>query len=105
MSTIKNRSRLARERAGLSIGQAARRLGMSASTVESIEASDQVYAVADRSKLADVYGVNIEWLDGTREHRDYAAVDGIAGADRLTAHDRDVVAEFAASMQRRKEKP
>jgi transcriptional regulator with XRE-family HTH domain len=97
---VKNRSRAARENAGLSVGQVARFLGMSAEAISQIEADDAAYAVADRTRLADVYGVNIEWLDGDREARDYASIDSMNGADQLTFHDRDILAEFAASMPR-----
>lgn len=77
-------------------------LGLTVEDLTRIETSDDAYAVADRQRLANVYGVNIEWLDDDRELRDYSAVDGIAGADRLTSHDRDIIAEFAAAMRMRK---
>lgn len=97
---VKNCSRLARERAGLTVGQAARRLGMATETITRIETDDAAYAAADRAKLASIYGVNVEWMDGTRQERDYASIDAMRGADKLTPHDRDALAEFAASMQR-----
>ncbi len=101
MSNVKNRSRAARKQAGLSVGQAARWLGMSADAVTKIEEDDAAYAVADHAKMADVYGVDVEWLAGGGASRDYDTIDRMRGADTLSFHDRDVLAEFAASMPRR----
>jgi transcriptional regulator with XRE-family HTH domain len=96
-----NRSQLARERAGLSIGQAARLLNMSTSDLGAIE--ERATIMPDHAnRLAEVYQVRVEWLAGEVELRDYSVVDGMRGADGISPHDRDVVAEFTASMPRRK---
>lgn len=98
---VKNRSKRARERAGLSIGQAAELLGVSRDDLIAIEESDSKYADANRNRMCDVYAVNLDWLSGDADLHDYAAVDRMRGANDLTPHDRGVIAEFAASMPRR----
>jgi transcriptional regulator with XRE-family HTH domain len=98
---MRNRSKRAREQAGLSLAQAAKWLGMSQDGVARIEGSDEAYEAADRVKLAAVYGVDVEWMDGSRAERDYASIDSMRGADNLSFHDRDILAEFAASLPRR----
>ncbi len=97
----KNRSKRAREQAGLTPSQAARLLSLDTDDVIRIEESDAQYFDADRPRLAAVYGVDVAWLDGDREARDYATIDAMRGADTLSFHDRDILAEFAASMPRR----
>ena len=100
--TPKNRARLAREHAGLSLGQAAKLLGIDRLEVERIELTDDAFAAAGviRDHMAEIYAVNPEWLAGDRDRYDYAAVDGMRGAENLTPHDRDILAEFAAAMPR-----
>jgi transcriptional regulator with XRE-family HTH domain len=101
MKTTKNRARLARDRAGLSVGQAAKLLGVDPDVLTRWEESDAAFFDAPWVSMADVYGVNIEWLTGECDRYDYATVKSIPGADELTFHDRDVIAEFAASMPRK----
>lgn len=97
----KNRAMRARKHAGLSLGQAAKLLNMPSTDLIAIEERDSDFSDADHERLADVYGVNVPWLKGEVELRDYASVDKIRGAAALTKHDRDVMAEFAASMTRK----
>lgn len=98
---LKNRSKLARERAGLSLGQAARLLGIALDRIIAWEESDLAFFEdAPQELLCEVYGVNPEWLTGERERYDYKAMKGVQGWDEISGHDRDVVAEFAASMTR-----
>jgi transcriptional regulator with XRE-family HTH domain len=98
----KNRSKIARERAGLSVGQAARHTGIDRDALILYEESDAAFAMANQPALASVYGVNLPWLRGEVPERDYAHVDRIKGADKLTSHDRDIIAEFVAAMPRGK---
>ena len=100
LEAVKSRAKIARKNAGLSIGQAARLLGMLDEDVRLTEEAD-VACERYAPRLADVYGVNIPWLLGEVEHCDYDALKGIQGADGLTFHDRDVIAEFIASMPRK----
>jgi hypothetical protein len=103
----KNRTKLARERAGLSIGQACKILGLERDYLIGIEERDddfeQMHPSVHRTIL-DRYQVNPEWLSGDREQHDYAALDAINGADRLIHHDREIIAEFMAAMPRGKNK-
>lgn len=89
MSGPTNRAKLARERAGLSIGQAARLLNLPRESLTEIEERDLAFADADHDQLASIYQVRIEWLTGETELRDYASIDCIDGADKLTPDDRD----------------
>jgi transcriptional regulator with XRE-family HTH domain len=102
MTNQTNRSQLARERAGLSIGQAASLLNMSTSDLSAIEERATIMP-EHANRLAEVYQVRVEWLAGEVELRDYSVVDGMNGAENISPHDRDAVAEFAASMPRRKQ--
>jgi hypothetical protein len=96
-----NRAKLAREHAGLSVGQAAKLLNMAAIDLMAIEERSTIMP-EHANRLAELYRVRVEWLAGEVELRDYSAVDGFKGAELLTPHDRDVIAEFAASIPRRK---
>lgn len=91
--------------AGLSLGQAVRRLGVTADQLRAIEEHDAVYAGADPTGLAELYGVNVDWLSGRSELRDYAALKNLRGADELPFHDRDVLAEMYASRPRQRTTP
>lgn len=95
---VKNRAKRARERAGLTLGQAARLLNMPSADVLASEERDSDFAEADHAKLADVYGVNVEWLRGDKDRCDYESIKDVRGYDELSFHDREVVAEFAASL-------
>jgi transcriptional regulator with XRE-family HTH domain len=96
-----NRSKLARERAGLSVDQAAKMLHVERDELMRWEEFDSAFFDAPWISMADVYGVRIEWLTGECERYDYEAVKKIKGSENLSFHDRDVIAEFAASMPRR----
>ena len=96
-----NRSRRARESAGLSVGQAARRLGVPTDQLRHVEESDAAFADADQPQLADLYNVNLEWLSGTVELRDYARFDKWPDALDLPFRDRDMIAELYASLPRK----
>ncbi len=102
---VDNRSRLARERAGLSVGQAAKLLALTRDDLIRIEELDSAFWDADHARLCDVYGVNGEWLSGRRDQRDYAALKGIPGAEDLPFHDRDIIAEVMAARPQRSAKP
>jgi hypothetical protein len=69
--------------AGLSLGQAARRLGVTRDQLTAIEEHDAVFAGADPSPLAELYGVNLDWLSGRSELCDYEALKKIRGADEI----------------------
>lgn len=102
MAATTNRAQIARKNAGLSVNQAAKLLGVLPLELAQVEEFDSHFADADHVKLAEIYGVNVEWLTGEAERYDYDRVSKMRGADRLKPHDRDIIAEFAASMPRRK---
>lgn len=101
----KHRAARARERAGLTVGQAAKLLDTTSAWLVDVEASDEAFGDVGADMIevmCDVYGVRVEWLRGDVPLHDYTAVDGMRGAENLSFHDRDVIAEFAASMPRGK---
>jgi transcriptional regulator with XRE-family HTH domain len=100
MTTL-NRSRRARESAGLSVGQAARLLGVSADQVRLVEENDSAYTDFDPPRLADLYGVNLDWLSGRSELRDYEPLRNLQGVDELSFCDHDMLAELYASLPRK----
>jgi transcriptional regulator with XRE-family HTH domain len=97
---VMNRSRRARENAGLSIGQAARMLGVEIGQLRRVEESDGAYADADPPRLADLYGVNLEWLSGRCAQHDYERLNRWPDAAELPFRDRDMIAELYASLPR-----
>lgn len=98
-----NRSKIAREHAGLSVGQAAKLFNITTAELNEIEAEAQLSDILEPLSigvLCAYYGVSVEWITGVVARRDYASIDKIKGADELSFHDRDVLAEFAAAMPR-----
>jgi transcriptional regulator with XRE-family HTH domain len=59
---IAERLRLAREKAGLSQGQVAMKLGWHRPTVSEIEAGRRRVAAEEVGQLADIYGVDVNWV-------------------------------------------
>lgn len=98
--TCFNRSRRARKSVGLSLGQAARKLGMTIDQLRRVEQNDAAYVDADPARLAELYGVNLDWLGGRSELRDHVAIKKVCGADELPFRDRDMLAELFASLPR-----
>jgi len=63
---IAKRLRSAREMAGLSQGQAAKRLGLHRPTISEIEAGRRNIKADELAEFANLYGIEISWLtDGT----------------------------------------
>lgn len=63
--TLASRLVLARQRAGLSLGQVARMLrdhGYTAEDLGDFESADCTPQRADLARLADLYGVSVDWL-------------------------------------------
>lgn len=98
---MSHRAGRARINAGLSLEQAAKMLPWGRDRLAAIERGD-VLDIDHAVALADVYHVDVRWICGLTPERDYATVDKMNGADKLTFHDRDVIAEFAASLPRSK---
>lgn len=97
---MKNRMAKARERAGLTITQACKLLSVPPMVLLGCEERDEDFdAISDQHEhIADMYGVHVEWLTGERDLRNYDAMKDVRGWEDLSMHDRDVVAEFAASL-------
>ena len=103
---LRNRARKAREMAGLSVAQAVKLLSagwtiiIDGETLVDIEANDVLYPEAPVAAMANLYRVSPEWLSGEVPEHDYARIDSMTGADKLTPGDRDAVAQFVASLPR-----
>jgi len=59
---IASRLRAAREAAGLSQGQVAKLMGFHRPTISEIEAGRRRISADELTKLADIYGVGVEWI-------------------------------------------
>lgn len=59
---IAARLRMARETAGLSQGQVAKRLGMHRPTVSEIEAGRRRVSAEEITQFADLYGIDSNWI-------------------------------------------
>lgn len=79
---VAGRLRLARESAGLTQGQVARRMHMHRPTVSEIEAGRRRVSAEELAQLASVYGVSTAWLTSEREAEPDAADDRILLAAR-----------------------
>ena len=90
----------ARELAGLSVGQAARLLGVSAADLAAVEQRGEPRGEITLARLVDLYGCSVAWITGEVPQFDYAAADR-AGGRELYFRDREAIAELLASMQRR----
>jgi transcriptional regulator with XRE-family HTH domain len=65
MGDLKDRLKVARERAGLSQGQVAKLLGFHRPTISQIENGDRSVKADELLRFADAYGVDVDWLAGT----------------------------------------
>lgn len=59
---IPARLREAREAAGLSQGQVAKKMGLHRPTITEIEAGRRRVPAEELSKFADIYGVGVDWI-------------------------------------------
>jgi transcriptional regulator with XRE-family HTH domain len=96
-----NRYARARELAGLSVGQAARVLGVSTAELAAVEQAQVPIFVLTNERLSEIYGCSVAWLTGVAPRVDYAALDRIPGGRDLDFHDRDMLAELLATLPRR----
>jgi hypothetical protein len=89
----------ARVNAGLSLGQAARLIGVEKDVLQKAEVAD----VADlpsglTTRMTEVYRVDPDWMLGAKPLRDYDAMKNARGYENVSQHDKDIIAEFAASL-------
>ena len=75
---------------------------MTVDQLRCVEENDAAYADANVPRLAEIYGVNIEWLSGRCELHDYEPLKSLTNADRLSFRDRDMIAELYASLPRKR---
>jgi transcriptional regulator with XRE-family HTH domain len=61
---IASRLRLARESAGLSQGQVAKKMNLHRPTVSEIEAGRRRVSAEELARFAELYGVDVNWLTG-----------------------------------------
>jgi len=99
---LADRLRKAREQAGLSQGQVARRLDFNRPTISEIEAGRRKVSAQEISLFAEMYKVSEEWLLG----KGTAGIDPIVELaarelSKLKAKDLDTILDLLKSMRRR----
>lgn len=101
---IAGRLRKARENAGLSQSQVATLMGLHRPTVSEMEAGRRRVAAEELARLADVYGVGIEWLAGESASTDQMEEAELAAREMrsLDREDLDKVVELIRSLSRRR---
>lgn len=100
---IRQRLRTARERAGLSQAQTAKLMDMHRPTITEIEAGRRRVTADELTRLADLYGVSLAWLAGTRETEPDLSDPRLAAVARelqkLKPEDVERVMHFIAAVQ------
>ncbi len=100
---IRERLRAARERAGLSQGQTAKLMDMHRPTISEIEAGRRRVAADELARFADLYGVSLPWLAGTKEDAPDLSDPRLAVVARelqkLKPDDVERVMQFIAAVQ------
>ena len=91
----------ARELAGLSVGQAARVLGVPLAELRAVESGQASSPALTNERLADVYGCSIAWLAGSVPQHDFAAINRILDGREMYFRDREAIAELLAALPRR----
>src|SRR5262249_13358334 len=79
---IATKLRMAREAAGLTQAQVAKMLQVHRPTISEIEAGRRRVPAAELTKLADIYGVSIEWITSERTSQSDPTDDRIMLAAR-----------------------
>lgn len=82
---IANRLRTAREMAGLSQGQAAKRLGMHRPTISEIEAGRRNVKFDEFSAFSKLYGVEISWITEGKVNEEKIDKSILAAARELSS--------------------
>ena len=99
--TIASRLRMARELAGLTQGQVAKRLGYHRPTVSEIEAGRRKVAAEELSVFCDLYGVNVPWITGedTQDTSSYRAKLVARELDKLKDEDLDRLLQLIQALK------
>ena len=102
-AAIASRLALARKQAGLSQGQVAKMLNLHRPSISEAEAGRRNVTAIEIAKLAEVYGVSIEWLACTDSDAPNEARDKIQLAARelakLKKHDLDKVLDLLNALK------
>lgn len=107
-SVIANRLRVAREQAGLSQGQVAKKLDLHRPTISEIEAGRRSVSAEELTKFARLYGVETWWLacaDPEEEHKVDMAEYQLAARklSQMKPDDFDNLMNLLSSMRKTKE--
>lgn len=100
---LAERLRQARELAGLSQGQVAKRLGIHRPSVSEIEAGRRKVSAEELAELADLYAVNLSWLAGVETDADEHQVRVELAArelSKLREEDLDRVLKVLAALRK-----
>lgn len=100
---VRERFRIARERAGLSQAQTAKLMEMHRPTITEIEAGRRRVAAQELTRFADIYGVSVAWLAGSAGSDPDLSDPRLAlvarELKRLKSEDLERVMQFIASVQ------
>lgn len=100
---IAARCRTARENAGLSQAQAAKRIGIARSALSEAEAGNRKISATELAEMATIYGVGIAWLSDEADERSTIDDDKIKLAARelarLRREDLDTVLQLVRSIR------
>lgn len=99
---LAERLRRARERAGLSQGQAAKLLSMHRPTLSNIEAGDRKVSAGELTLFAKIYKVSTDWLLGESTVIDSQVKLAARKLRGLPPEDIDTVMQVIDSLRRRK---
>lgn len=101
---LADRIRKAREQAGLSQGQVAKRLEYSRPTISEIEAGRRKVSAQELQRFAEMYDVSEEWLLGKRTMGVDPVVELAARQlAKLKRQDLDTILDLLKSMRTREE--
>jgi transcriptional regulator with XRE-family HTH domain len=103
-AAIASRLALARKQAGLSQGQVAKMLNLHRPAISEAEAGRRNVTATEISKLAEIYGVSVDWLACTDSNAPNEAQDKIQLAARelakLKKQDLDKVLDLLSALRK-----
>ncbi len=98
---IASRLRMARELAGLTQGQVAKRLRYHRPTVSEIEAGRRRVTAEELTMFCELYGVNVHWITGedTQDTASFKAKLAARELDKLKDEDLDRLLQLIQSLK------
>jgi len=102
-STVHERLRIARERAGLSQGQIAKLLDYHRPTISEIEAGRRKVTSDELSVFARHYGVSVAWLINDEETNDPLVELAARELSKLKREDLDKIMGLLSSLKKTKD--